>query len=812
MGMCNFGRMIYPGNFEHKIGFDRIREMLEQNCVCELGQANLKRVRFETDFNTIDKLLNEVEEFKRILQSDRSFPSQDYFNLIPELERIRLEGTYILQDQLFDLNTSLKVIEECKAYFEKKEDPSYPNLKGIADQIVIEPSVLQRIATIIDEKGRIRDNASPGLVEIRRSLKSKFGAVDNKISRALSMAKKEGWTPKEVEVTIRNGRTVIPVHAANKRNIRGFIHDESASGQTVYVEPEDVFETNNEIRELEISEKREIIKILEAFSTFLRPNIDDLILDYHVLGRLDAIRAKARLAIQFNGIKPKLKDTTHINWKNAVHPLLYLSHKQNNKKVVPLDIKLDEHNRILVISGPNAGGKSVCLKTVGLLQYTLQSGLLVPVDDHSISGIFQKIFIDIGDEQSLENDLSTYSSHLLNIRYFLENSDDVTLFLIDEFGTGTEPQLGGVIAESALEVLNAAGSFGVVTTHYANLKLLAEQEKGIINGAMLFDSKKMKPLYLLKTGKPGSSFAFEIAKNIGLPDAILARAKDKSGRSQIDFDQQLQQLEIEKINVEKQKKEFEVADRFLAEMIDKYEDLLNELENSKNEILKSAREEAMELIASSNKVIEQTIKEIREAQAAKKATMDARKKVESHQEKLQKEKKTLEDKRKKERPRETKDHPPDKKPEVGDMVSLAKHNSVGEILEIKKNIAKVLSGSVTLSVPLDQLSITRKEQKSTASKSNFKGIMDEINQKAAEFTTTLDVRGKRAEEALSIIQRFIDDAILLSAREIRVVHGKGDGILRSIIRDYLNSIEEIEHFGNEHVQRGGDGVTVINLK
>lgn len=805
--------MNYPDNFEQKISFDSIRQMLDENCVSVLGQRYLEQLRFETDHALISDLLNEVEEFRNILQSTRSFPSQDYFNLIPELERIRLEGTYIQQEQLFDLKSSLQVIQECKAYFKVNDDAGYPTLEGIAEQILIDPFIMEKIIMIIDDKGRIKDNASPGLKEVRKDLKSRLGKVDRKISQALDMAKKEGWTNKDVEVTIRNGRVVIPVLSANKRMIRGFIHDESATGQTVYIEPEEVFDTNNEIRELEIAEKREIIKILETFTAFIRPLIDELVNDYFILGRLDSIRARARFAIRVNAIKPMVLDETIIDWKQAVHPLLFLSHRERKKEIVPLDISLGSKERILIISGPNAGGKSVCLKTVGLLQYSLQCGLLVPMDESSVCGLFQKIFIDIGDEQSLENDLSTYSSHLLNIKYFLEHSDKETLFLIDEFGTGTEPQLGGVIAETALEALNRNKSQGVITTHYANLKLLADQENGIINAAMLFDSKKMKPLYQLKIGKPGSSFAFEIARNIGFPEDVLDKASVKTGRSQLDFEQQLQQLEIEKQEVEKQQLQFSVADAFLAEMIDKYEMLLSELESSKNEILESAQEEAMDVISRSNKLIEKTIKDIKEAQASRIKTQEARLKIKEHVEEIEITKKKVHHKKKRSAPKEPVEPIEIKKElEVGDAVKLLEHNTVGEIIAIKKGKAKVLSGSVTLDIPLNQLAITRKQKPGKSSKSAYKGIYNELSQKTANFMTTLDVRGKRAEEALSLMQKYLDDAMLVSSKEVRIVHGKGDGILRSVIRDYLKSIDEIEHFGDEHVERGGDGITIINFK
>ena len=577
--------MIYPRNFEKKIGFDTIRERLVSLCMSPLGERYVETIRFLKQADQIEKLLNQVNEFKEILSFAEAFPSQDYFDVTSELRRIRIPGTIIEMDSLFDLKSSLTTILEIIIFFKKTEDEQFPEIKELVANVHLDTSIIKRIDSIVDDKGKIKDTASPELKEIRSTLIRKHANIDRQISKSLKLAKKEGWTAGDVEPTLRNGRLVIPVGASHKRQLKGFIHDESATGQTVYIEPVEIFDTNNEIRELENAERREIIKILTAFTDFLRPQLDDLMLAYRLLGQIDFIRAKARFALEVEAYKPVLFDKPWVNWVNAKHPLLFLSLKEQKREIVPLTLKLDEQERILIVSGPNAGGKSVCLKTLGLNQYMIQCGLLPALDEVSEVGVFDKIFIDIGDEQSLENDLSTYSSHLLNIKHFVLNADEQTLILIDEFGTGTEPQLGGAIAESSLEMINQKGAYGVITTHYANLKLLADKQEGIINGAMLFDTKEIKPLYQLKIGKPGSSFAFEIARNIGFPKAILKSAVKKTGKTQLDFDQQLQQLEVDKQEIQKKEEQLRVADEFLKEIMEKYEALLLKTENSKSEII-----------------------------------------------------------------------------------------------------------------------------------------------------------------------------------------------------------------------------------
>jgi len=812
--------MIYPRNFEQKIEFDTIRQMVTEKCISTMGKEYADKIKFSSDFDTISKLLNQTEEFRQILIENPSFPEQDYFDMREALYRVKIEGSYIEQSQLFDLKSSLLTIHDVVNFIRSIEPELIPNILGIIEDIYIESSILSRLKSIINDKGEILDNASIGLKEIRKKLAGKQNAISKKINQSLKAAKKSGWVNEDVEVTIRNGRQVIPVPASHKRQIRGLIHDESATGQTVYIEPGDVLEITNEVRELRGAEVREIIKILKDFTSLIRPDLPQLIGAYQTLGLIDFIRAKAKFAILVKGIKPALKSTTITNWNKAVHPLLFISHQKQNKSIVPLNINLDGTNRILVISGPNAGGKSVCLKTVGLLQYMLQCGMLIPVEEQSEVGIFKSIFIDIGDEQSLENDLSTYSSHLLNMKNLVLNSDDKSLFLIDEFGTGTEPQLGGAIAEAVLEKLNENKSMGVVTTHYSNLKLLARQGNGIINGAMLFDTNKMEPLYELKIGKPGSSFAFEIAKKIGFPKSILKSAEKKTGKKQLNFDQQLHQLEIEKKELDQKKDEFKTADDFLSEMIDKYENLKNDLDSRKTKIISDAQKEAHDIIQSSNKLIEHTIKGIKESKADKEKTKKLRAKLSEEKEKVisKKESETKPREKKKKSQPATENKPTVKNTSiiVGDMVRITDQGISSEVLEIKGDDIVVGFNSIKLKTTLEKVEkISNKQfkkQSAQVRKTAYSGILSDMSDKMANFKLQLDVRGKRGEEAVELVRQYIDDAILLNLNELKILHGKGHGILRSMIHEYLGSVSEIKQYKDEHIERGGSGITIVILK
>lgn len=788
--------------------------MLKEACLSEPGRNLVDEIKPAFSLKIITHTLGQTEELRQILLFELHFPSQDYIDMSPELKRISTEGSFIEPDALLDLKLSLNTILALLAFAQTDHEHSYPLLKELASDIYVDAIILTKINQIVSEKGLIRDDASTELSRIRKAIISKLGTIQSRISKSLAAAKREGWAQSNAEIVIRNGRLVIPLPAVNKRKIKGFIHDESATGQTVYIEPTEIFDINNEIRELEYAEKREIIRILIAFTDFLRPSVPELLRAYQFLGKVDFIRAKAKIALEFDGILPLLTSNASINWMDARHPLLFLSHRAQKKIVEPLNISLNSDERILIISGPNAGGKSVCLKTVGLLQYMAQCGLLVPMRETSEVGIFKDIFIDIGDEQSLENDLSTYSSHLLNMKVMLENAKEESLFLIDEFGAGTEPQVGGAIAETILSKLNAKNAFGVVTTHYANLKLLASKEKGIVNGAMLFDTRQIRPLFKLVIGKPGSSFAFEIAHNIGLPDEIIRLASEKIGTSQLDFDKQLEELETEKFELLKKEKQLRAADELLSDLISKYETLNTQLNEKKKQIISDAREEAGRIVEQSNTLIEKTIKEIKETQASKIATKKLREEIKQHADKLSTPPTSEPDKEKVEIP----DVPvqSDQPLISGDLVTIGATVTVGKVIRIDIDKAEVQFGTSTVKVALDKLVRSTKSLKKSESEGSrhysHNNLINDLNARMANFRLTLDVRGKRADEALALVQHYIDEAILLNMDEVHILHGKGNGILRNLIRQQLKEVREVQKAFDEEPERGGSGITVVRLR
>lgn len=797
--------LIHPPEFEQKTGFDQVRNLVASRCISAMGRKRVGEMAFSADFDLVSRLLKETREFLTILESGLPFPAQDYLDLSPALVRIRIPGSYLLAEELTDLRLSLRTISECLTFFNLPAAQQFIHLRALAGDLEVPRHILRETDRILDEKGHIRDSASPELARIRKETHSKIVASEKLIGKLMNLARSSGWTSSDAEVTISEGRLVIPIQATHKRKIKGIIHDESASGQTVYLEPESCLEINNEIRELENAERREIIQILIQFSDFIRPDIDLLVKAHSFLGEMDFIRAKARFAMDTEADEPVLLPGPHIDWVNTRHPLLYLSFKGKSKTVAPLNIKLDKEERILIISGPNAGGKSVCLKTVGLIQYMLQNGLLVPVDPDARAGMFEHIFIDIGDQQSLENDLSTYSSHLLNLGFFIEHCQSGSLFLIDELGTGTDPSLGGAIAEAALEKLSETGAFGVVTTHYSNLKLMAGRVPGIMNGAMLFDTSKLQPLYILATGKPGSSFTFEIARRIGFPEDVIEVAISKSGKTHLDFEQQLQEVETEKLQLEKKLKEFQVADGFLGELIGKYELLKSDLEKSRKDILEKARQDARDLLEGTNRVIENTIREIRESQAEKEQTKSARLTIEQLRQKISKP--TTEGGNK---PAGTKgiNGPEPLKP--GDWVIPEGQQQPGIIQRIKSDEAMVDFNGIKMTVPLEKLKRVQKPAlKPTGRTAPF---LRDLNDKAVNFKLTLDLRGKGADEALQMVTKYLDDAYLLRIKEVSILHGKGEGILRRVIREYLAGSPEILLFEDEQLDRGGSGITRVILK
>ena len=825
---------IYPENFESKIGFDRIREMLHNKCLSTMGSEWVDEMHFQDEFENIEIQLGEVNEFCRIIREIENFPANHFYDLRHALQKIKIEGRFLEPGELFDLKRSLEAVRAITFFFNKQEEEIFPLLKKKTAQVQIFPYIYDRIDSIINKFGKIRDNASPELAQIRKEILSRQSNMSKRLHSILKQAQKDGLVEEEATISIRDGRAVIPISSANKRKLKGIIYDESSTGKTSYVEPNEIVEMNNEIRELEYAERREIIKILTDFSNDIRPYLNDLSYSYEFLGEIDFIRAKALLAVEFDAIKPEFSNQPVIEWHESIHPLLRRTLKKENRKIVPLNIRLTPEKHILLISGPNAGGKSVCLKTVGLLQYMLQCGLLIPLSEASKTGIFQQLLIDIGDEQSMENDLSTYSSHLMNMKYFVKNSNENTLILIDEFGTGTEPMLGGAIAEAILDQLNRQRTFGVITTHYTNLKHFASSAEGIENGAMLYDSQNMNPLFQLEMGKPGSSFAFEIARKIGLPEEILEKATEKVGKKHIDFDRNLRQINRDKRYWETKRKKIRKVEKILDEMANNYETELKETQKQRKEILSKAREEADGILNGVNKRIENTIQEIKRVQAEKEKTRQAREKLGNLKKEI--DKKTTsddrqinekmdklrrrEEKRNKRRPKESKKPIPKEelvervelKP--GDKVQIKGQNNIGDLLELNEKNAVVAFGQLITTLPRKQVErISNNEAKKLEKTKNTAGssLTQNFSQRRLSFKPEIDIRGKRVEEAISNIQEFIDEAIMFEVGQLRILHGKGHGILKSTIRDYLRAEPMVRSYKDEHVDFGGAGITVVNL-
>lgn len=822
--------MIYPSNFEQKTGFDKVRLLVSDKCLSPLGKERVADMSFSTDFAFISNELDLVDEFVKIQQGETDFPANYFFDVRYSLKRIRPEGTWMDEKELFDLKRSLQTIHDIIRFFQPDEDGEikYPALTALAGDILVFPQLVGRIDTILDKFGKVKDSASPELQTIRREMTITMSNISRNLQSILRAAQSEGVVDKDVTPTMRDGRLMIPVAPAFKRKIKGIVHDESASGKTVFIEPESVVEANNRIRELEGEEKREIIRILTDFTNFVRPLVPDILQSYEFLADIDFIRAKALFAIEIQGIRPVVEDKQQLDWARAIHPLLYLSLKKQHKEVVPLDIELTAEKRLLIISGPNAGGKSVCLKTVGLLQYMLQCGLLVPMHESSRTGIFEHLFIDIGDEQSIENDLSTYSSHLTHMKYFVRNCNERTILLIDEFGSGTEPQIGGAIAEALLNRFNQHKSFGVITTHYQNLKHFAEDTPGIVNGAMLYDRHLMQPLFKLAIGNPGSSFAIEIARKIGLPEDVIAEATEKVGMDYINMDKYLQDIVRDKRYWESKRQNIRQREKKLEDIIARYEKDLAEVNSQRKEIVREAKAEAARILSEANAKIENTIREIKEAQAEKERTKQARQELQSFKDsvsdaqeeddklarKMAKLKERAERKKQKQKASAQPEFNRDVI-EVGDSVRLKGQTSVGTVLELQEKQATVAFGMIKSTVKVDRLEKVSKNQiKKEIQKSTFvsEQTSEQMHEKRLHFKQEIDVRGMRGDEALQTVTYFIDDAIQVGAQQVRILHGTGTGILRQLIREYLRTVPGVKNFHDEHVQFGGAGITVVELE
>lgn len=785
--------MLYPQNSVDKLGFTEIKELIKAHCLSIMGQQMVDKIQVMNNYDQIYKFLNQAKEFKNILEHDAALPIHHFFDIKSLANKAKIEGAFLTEEEFFQVQASLSTVFAVIAYFNDREG-LYPNIEALFEHLPIEKSILKKIELIIDQKGKIKPNASRELAELTSAIARAEQNTRKKIDQIFKHASGSGWTA-DGSLTVRDGRLCIPLLAENKRKVKGFIHDESASGQTVYIEPEEVFTLNNHIRDLEFERRREIVKILTVLTDELRPHVS-LLLSYHsLLTKLDFVRAKALFAIDIEAEMPVVINEAKIELFNARHPLLLLSFKAEKKTVVPLNVAIDEDTRIVVVSGPNAGGKSVCMKTVGLLQMMAQAGLLIPASEASTVGVFKQIFVDIGDDQSIESDLSTYSAHLSKMKNFVEQANGKTLVLVDEFGTGTDPQFGGPIAEAVLETLNNKKVKGMVTTHYSNLKIFASNTPGIENASMLFDNIEMKPLYRLEVGKPGSSYAFEIAQKIGLPPNVLHLAKNKIGINQkkvdtllVDLEREKKEIYDNKINLEKQQKK---VNNLLAEN----EKLKAYLEENKKALIRDAKQEAKNIILNANKLVENTIADIKSSNADKEKTRGLR---ENLNRELQKNTVTP----------ETIKQPVVEELKPGDWVKLNDSDTTGQVMEIAKDNVIIAIGDLRTVAKKNKVHKVAKKEVPKEVRKSFSSPGNDY----ANFSPEIDVRGKRGEETLYEIEKMLDRALMMGFSNLKIIHGKGDGILRKLIRDYLKKYDAVSRLEDEHADRGGDGITYVYLK
>ena len=841
--------MIYPSNFENKIQFSEIRSLLKGYCLCQLGKDKVDEMAFSGDVAVINTMLRQTREFRRLQEESDDFPLQFFFDMRESVKRIRLEGTHLEENEIFDLRRSLETIAAIVRFLDRGSDEGvydYPTLHELTEGVLTFPEILRRIDQILDKYGKVKDSASPALADIRMQLHKAEGSVSRTLYSILRAAQSDGLVDKDVTPTVRDGRLVVPIAPGLKRKIKGIVHDESSTGKTVFVEPTEVVEANNRIRELEAEERREVVRILVDFTKLVRPYVNEIIYAYLLLAEIDFIRARAEFAALVGGIEPEVQAAPVIDWISSRHPLLWLALKKQDKPVVPLDITLTRDRHILIISGPNAGGKSVCLKTVGLLQYMLQCGLSVPMSERSTVGVFKNLMIDIGDEQSIENDLSTYSSHLLNMKNMMRQANDGTLLLIDEFGTGTEPQIGGAMAEAVLNQFVKKQAWGVITTHYQNLKHYADSHDGIANGAMLYDRHEMRPLFQLAIGQPGSSFAIEIARKTGIPEEVIKEASEMVGSDYIQSDKYLQDIVRDKRYWENKRQNVHQREKELERTVARYEKEIADLEQSRKDILRKAKEQAEELLKESNKKIENAIREIRESQAEKEETkrireelnefkagvseIDAKanddliaKKIRQIQERKERHKKHKDEKAERERQAAAKLREAASKAakkdgrnlEVGDSVKIKGLSTVGKIESMDGKNATVIFGGMRTKMPasrLEYVDMAEAKKEDVAPVFNVsRETRETIDNRKLNFHQDLDVRGMRGDEALNAVMYFIDDACLVGMSRVRILHGKGNGILRQLIRQYLATVPSVTSFRDEHVQFGGAGITVVDI-
>lgn len=788
--------MNYPFNIEEKLGFDIIRNKIREKCLSSLGAAFVDKMKFSTAYDKVVQRLAQTDEFLRILQTESNFPSDNYIDATRHFKHLGVEGFFLSEYQLHEIRLSLSTFGQVTRFVETKKD-LYPQLAEMFRDVKFDDTIIRKIDRILDKDGNIKPSASHELLDIEAGIVEANRELQRKVNSILRRAQSEGWAA-DTDVSVRDNRLVIPILAEHKRKIPGLVHDESATGHVYYIEPTEILELNNQLRELQIERRREIERILRQISAEIAPEAPVLTEYYHKLGVIDFVRAKAAFGLQIRAIVPKIENKTSFVWKNAFHPILWMNHKAQGMDIVPLDVDMNPQQRIMVISGPNAGGKSVALKTLGLLQYMIQSGVPVPMHEKSQMGIFGQIFIDIGDEQSLDNDLSTYSSHLTNLKHFINFAERKTLFLVDEMGTGTDPQFGGPMAEAIMEELNQQKAYGVITTHFSNLKVLANNAAGMVNASMAYDTAQLKPLFRLEIGKPGSSFAFEVAEKIGLHKRVIEKARKKVGTKQKNVDELIVRLESERNDVVELRASLDQKQEHVDKLMSHYTQLKQEIEEKKKELLRKAKEDALEIINQSNQLIETTIRTIKQAKAEKEQTEKARKTLETKREKLNEEVMT----------EKITVLPQDGLAE-GNKVRIKGQFVVGDIVSVKGNKAVVAFGDLRSSIALDKLEkISMKEAKKI--KETFKGF--DLNEKMLEFKPEIDLRGMRGDEALNEAVNFIDKAIVLGFDRLRIVHGKGDGILRKLLRDYLKKLKAVQSITDEHIEMGGQGVSIVMLR
>ena len=821
--------MIYPKNFENITGFDTIRNMLKAKCVGESAKIMVDDICFSNNLEHIRRQLNETAEMIHICYLKDNYPSSSYPSVENIAKKIKVEGTSLQLFEIIDIRTVLENIRSLRHFFKNDEKNEYPLLKNKIDRTCFPTYLYDRINTLISKNGTIKDNATPVLKDIRRNLPEQQSLLSKKLNSILETIREHGWISKDLSATMVNGRLVLPIESSHKRKIKGFIHDESASGKTSYIEPQEIVEKNNEIRELELAENREIQKILFELTEEFRPYWEDIYNISTVVAELDLIRAKSLFSISIEAIIPSINNDGNLDIIRGRHPLLYLTLKKEKKELVPVSFKLDSENRILLISGPNAGGKSVALKTAALLVYMVQCGLPIPIGGTSCVKVFDSIFIDIGDQQSIENDLSTYSSHLQNMKFFLNNSNTKTLILIDEFGAGTDPVIGGIIAESILEELNKKETFGIITTHYSNLKIFASNTCGIANAAMLIDTQKMQPTFVLETGIPGSSYALEIARRIGLPQTVIEKTKEKVGSEQVNFDKILRRVMSDKRYWERKRQQIKQQEKKIEEVLEKNLQELENIKNKKRQIIDSARKESEEMLKSVNKQIENSIKKIKESNADKDTTKEVRQEMqkfrddftntysEENDEILKKYnhlKKKIEEKSMRKAEKESKQELvtiDENKINIGSKVRVKGQEIIGEVMELGEKNAVISYGNMYTSVAISNIE-KAKEGEYKQQKNYVNPLYKNYNQKIMDFNPYIDVRGMRVEEVIKKITDLVDEAIMLSFKELRILHGKGDGILRQHIREYLRTFPQIEACRSEDIRFGGDGITIVKIK